>query len=146
MRWLDGTTDLMGMNLSKLQEVVKDREAWYAAVLGVTKSWTQLSDWTTTANEAELNSSLNPTTLRAAFYIPFFSLNCVMWSSTLGPPQSLQGGGSAGEEPIRVPECCDKQQMLFKLPSPISSQWKKDEVWRWALGSWVCVRLSMICC
>ena len=44
MRWLDSTTDLMGMNLSKLQEVVKDREAWYAAVLGVTKSWTQLSD------------------------------------------------------------------------------------------------------
>ena len=41
---MDSTTDLMGMNLSKLQEVVKDREAWYAAVLGVTKSWTQLSD------------------------------------------------------------------------------------------------------
>ena len=53
MRWLDRIIDSMDMNLSKLRNIVKDREAWHAAVHGVTKSQTQLSNQTTTSHQEE---------------------------------------------------------------------------------------------
>ena len=58
MRWLDSITDSIDVNLSKLQEIVKDREAWHPAVHGVTKSWTWPSLWTTTSETNIIISQL----------------------------------------------------------------------------------------
>ena len=58
MRWMDGITDSMDVSLSKLRELLMDREAWRAAVHGVTKSWIQLSDWTELKEIENLNNTV----------------------------------------------------------------------------------------
>ena len=76
MRWLDGITDSMHMSLSKLQEIEKDREAWCAAVHGVTKSQTRLSDWTTTISAKDYNK---PRGLMLVMYKYWRNVKYFMW-------------------------------------------------------------------
>ena len=92
MRWLDGITDSMHMSLSKLWELVMDREAWRSAVHGVAKSWTRLSNWT----EEKKAFWLTP---EQGF--PFSTLLTFGADQSLQRPSCVPGfsGGSVGKEP-----------------------------------------------
>ena len=87
MRWLDGITDSRNMSLSKLREIVKDREAWHAAVHGVAKNQTQLSKGTTITEKSRqsgawaLKEKVHWRIMRACYWLSRLSSH---WLSCLG--------------------------------------------------------------
>jgi len=102
MRWLDDITDSIDMSLSKVQELAMDREAWHAAVHGVAKSRTQLSDWT------ELTENLNDTDVlilmcwKCAWFVVLIFCILLFVQATWPTPVLLPGKIPWMEEPGRL--------------------------------------------